>query len=85
MDAQKKQELYTKLKEHYGAITEVAKRANVSHSYAYRVLTGKRKSTRILTVAAELLVELKKEESDHNDKQMQLMEQADLFASHYLG
>lgn len=45
------------LKRHWGAMDEVAKRANVDRTYAYRVLKGRHVNAAVLEAASAVLIE----------------------------
>lgn len=81
MDAEKREQLKNDLRNHYGASTEIAQRAEVHHSFVYLVLKGKRKSSKVLTIACEVLAEREKKEAEHSKKQLQLIEQAKSYAT----
>lgn len=73
MTDEKRTQLYEALKQYYGSLSEVASRAKVTRQYVNYVLQGKRKSTRILTIACEVLAEKEREEKSMKDRQLSLL------------
>lgn len=80
MTNEERQTLLEALKQHYGSITEIARREGVSLKYVGEVLRGRTggSSTRILTTAAEVLAELEEESEQQDAKLMAAMQRAKL-------
>lgn len=68
--------LRTNLKKHYGAMTEIAERCEVTLSYVGYVLRGEKDNAKVLEVACEVLLERLSQAKLSKQKTRKLIEKA---------
>lgn len=76
MSKEERLELKKKLREFHGSLTQVAKRAELSHPFVLMVLNGSRNSEKVLTIATQVLVECMKKKLEGQRLQKQNLQLA---------
>ena len=72
MEITERTELKERLKQHYGSIGEVCKRANISREYLRMIFNGTRNSDSVLVVAMEVLEEYERKQKGIDNKKEEL-------------
>lgn len=73
-------EIKNALRRHYGALKEVCERAECSRQMVQMVLSGSRKSNRILSIAAEVALRREKEAAEESARIVNMAEQLGFFS-----